>query len=44
MIASACSGHGAKFAPLLGEIITGLAAGEPTADPRFTLAHRVTRT
>jgi monomeric sarcosine oxidase len=45
VIASACSGHGAKFAPLLGEIITGLAAGEPTADPRFTLAaHRVTRT
>ena len=41
VIASACSGHGAKFAPLLGEIIAGLAAGEPTADPRFTLAaHR----
>jgi sarcosine oxidase len=38
VIASPCSGHGAKFAPLLGEIITGLAAGKPSADPRFTLA------
>ena len=38
VISSACSGHGAKFAPLLGEIIAGLAVGEPTPDPRFTLA------
>ena len=38
VIASACSGHGAKFAPLLGEIIAGLASGDPTPDPRFTLA------
>ncbi len=38
VIASACSGHGAKFAPLLGEIITNLAAGQPPPDPRFTLA------
>jgi monomeric sarcosine oxidase len=38
VVASPCSGHGAKFAPLTGEIIAGLAAGEPTADPRFTLA------
>jgi monomeric sarcosine oxidase len=38
VIASACSGHGAKFAPLLGEIIAALAAGEPPPDPRFTLA------
>jgi monomeric sarcosine oxidase len=38
VIASACSGHGAKFAPLLGEILTGLAAGEPSPNPRFTLA------
>ncbi|HSZ43177.1 MAG TPA: FAD-dependent oxidoreductase [Trebonia sp.] len=38
VLASACSGHGAKFAPLLGEIIAGLAAGEPSPDPRFTLA------
>jgi sarcosine oxidase len=41
VLASACSGHGAKFAPLLGEIIAALAAGEPPRDPRFTLAaHR----
>jgi monomeric sarcosine oxidase len=38
VVASPCSGHGAKFAPLLGEIITDLAAGKPTPDPRFTLA------
>jgi glycine/D-amino acid oxidase-like deaminating enzyme len=38
VIASPCSGHGAKFAPVLGEIITGLAAGHPSPDPRFTLA------
>jgi monomeric sarcosine oxidase len=38
VIASACSGHGAKFAPLLGETIAGLAAGQPPPDPRFTLA------
>lgn len=38
VVASACSGHGAKFAPLLGEIIAGLASGELAPDPRFTLA------
>ena len=38
IIASPCSGHGAKFAPLLGEIITDLAAGNPPPDQRFTLA------
>jgi sarcosine oxidase len=37
VIASPCSGHGAKFAPLLGEIITGLAQGRPSPDHRFTL-------
>jgi sarcosine oxidase len=37
-VASPCSGHGAKFAPLLGEIIADLAAGKPAPDPRFTLA------
>lgn len=41
VIASPCSGHGAKFAPLLGEIIADLAEGRPAPDPRFTLAaHR----
>jgi monomeric sarcosine oxidase len=43
VIASACSGHGAKFAPLLGEIIAGLAVGEPPPDPRFTLAAHLAR-
>jgi monomeric sarcosine oxidase len=38
VVASPCSGHGAKFAPLLGEIIVDLAAGKPAAEPRFTLA------
>lgn len=38
VLASACSGHGAKFAPLLGEIIADLAAGKPAPDRRFTLA------
>jgi monomeric sarcosine oxidase len=44
VVASPCSGHGAKFAPLLGEIIADLAAGKPAAEPRFTLAaHGVAR-
>jgi glycine/D-amino acid oxidase-like deaminating enzyme len=43
VIASACSGHGAKFAPLLGEIIAGLADGGPAPDPRFTLAAHLAR-
>jgi monomeric sarcosine oxidase len=38
VVASPCSGHGAKFAPLLGEIIADLAAGAPAPHPRFTLA------
>ncbi|UQX87463.1 FAD-dependent oxidoreductase [Jatrophihabitans telluris] len=38
VIASPCSGHGAKFAPVLGEIITGLVTGEARPDPRFSLA------
>jgi monomeric sarcosine oxidase len=41
VVASPCSGHGAKFAPLFGEILADLAGGAPAADPRFTLAaHR----
>jgi monomeric sarcosine oxidase len=44
VVASPCSGHGAKFAPLLGEIIADLATGKPAPEPRFTLAaHGVTR-
>jgi monomeric sarcosine oxidase len=38
VVVSPCSGHGAKFAPLIGEIIADLATGGATADPRFTLA------
>ena len=44
VVASPCSGHGAKFAPLLGEIIADLAAGRPSPDPRFTLAAHLART
>jgi monomeric sarcosine oxidase len=41
VVCSACSGHGAKFAPLTGEIAADLACGSPSPDPRFTLAaHR----
>jgi sarcosine oxidase len=41
VVCSACSGHGAKFAPLTGELAADLACGDPPADPRFTLAtHR----
>jgi len=44
IVCSACSGHGAKFAPLTGELAADLACGGPgpnTADRRFTLAaHR----
>jgi sarcosine oxidase len=41
VVASPCSGHGAKFAPLLGELIADLAAGAPARHDRFTLAaHR----
>jgi glycine/D-amino acid oxidase-like deaminating enzyme len=40
-ICSPCSGHGAKFAPLVGEIAADLACGGTAPDPRFTLAaHR----
>jgi sarcosine oxidase len=38
VVASPCSGHGAKFAPLVGELITDLATGRPPCDDRFTLA------
>jgi monomeric sarcosine oxidase len=41
VVASPCSGHGAKFAPLLGEVIADLAAGKPSPDPRFTLIHHL---
>jgi glycine/D-amino acid oxidase-like deaminating enzyme len=37
VVASACSGHGAKFAPLVGAMAADLALGRSTADPRFAL-------
>jgi monomeric sarcosine oxidase len=41
VICSACSGHGAKFAPLTGEIAADLACGGVSPDHRFTLAAHV---
>jgi monomeric sarcosine oxidase len=38
VICSACSGHGAKFAPLTGELAADLACGAPAPEARFTLA------
>jgi monomeric sarcosine oxidase len=38
VICSACSGHGAKFAPLTGEFAAELACGGATPDRRFSLA------
>ena len=41
VICSPCSGHGAKFAPLVGQIAADLACGGASPEPRFTLAaHR----
>jgi monomeric sarcosine oxidase len=38
VVCSPCSGHGAKFAPLVGEIAADLACGGASPEPRFTLA------
>jgi len=38
VVLSPCSGHGAKFAPLIGEVAAGLASGAPHPYPRFGLA------
>jgi len=41
VVCSPCSGHGAKFAPLTGEIAADLACGGASPERRFTLAaHR----
>ncbi|MFE7275827.1 FAD-dependent oxidoreductase [Streptomyces sp. NPDC057623] len=37
VIASACSGHGAKFAPLIGAMAADLATGHADPHPRFRL-------
>lgn len=39
-VVSACSGHGAKFAPLLGEFAADLAIGAGTVPPEFRLPIR----
>jgi monomeric sarcosine oxidase len=38
VVCSPCSGHGAKFAPLTGEIVADLACGGTSPEHRFTLA------
>ena len=43
VICSPCSGHGFKFAPLVGELVAGLADGSP-APERFRLATQNLRT
>jgi sarcosine oxidase len=39
-VASPCSGHGAKFAPLLGRIIADTATGAAAPPERFRLRQR----
>lgn len=38
VVCSPCSGHGAKFAPLIGELTADLVTGTGTPERRFTLA------
>jgi sarcosine oxidase len=38
VVCSPCSGHGAKFAPLVGELVTDLVTGEGTVPDRFRLS------
>ena len=43
VVCSPCSGHGAKFAPLIGELVTDLVLGDGAAVPsRFRLADHAT--
>ena len=37
VLCSPCSGHGAKFAPLIGELTADLVTGERSPEARFTL-------
>ena len=41
VVCSPCSGHGAKFAPLVGELVAGLVVGEGTVPDRFRLAEHL---
>ncbi len=44
VVCSPCSGHGAKFAPLVGELVAGLVDGRDDVPARFRLAqHRAGR-
>lgn len=43
VVASPCSGHGAKFAPLLGGMIADLALGRAERHPRFALDRELPR-
>lgn len=43
VVCSPCSGHGAKFAPLIGELATDLLLGDGTVPDRFRLAAHATR-
>ncbi|HVU93006.1 MAG TPA: FAD-dependent oxidoreductase [Jatrophihabitans sp.] len=38
VVCSPCSGHGAKFAPLIGELVAGLVVGDGDVPDRFRLA------
>jgi sarcosine oxidase len=42
IVCSPCSGHGAKFAPLIGELVTGLVTGDGLVPERFRLATHAT--
>ena len=42
VVCSPCSGHGAKFAPLIGELVAGLVLGDGTVPDRFRLATHLT--
>ena len=41
VVCSPCSGHGAKFAPLIGELVAGLVDGSGTVPERFRLARHL---
>lgn len=41
VVASPCSGHGAKFAPVIGEMAADLALGKADSHPRFALPRLV---
>jgi sarcosine oxidase len=42
VVCSPCSGHGAKFAPLIGELTVGLVTGDGDVPGRFRLASHAT--